>query len=109
MSEPTLNRRDVIHLGVAAMGGLLAGTLAGCTSKPTGGGKPDAGKMPSAGAEKTSLLLNDPHVCRGINTCKNKGKKGTTNECAGQPSCATVASHDCHGMKNSKGHGGLGC
>jgi hypothetical protein len=52
--------------------------------------------------------LEDPHVCRGINTCKNKGKKGTTNECAGQAHCATVAAHDCQGMNDCKGHGGCG-
>src|SRR5258707_15283635 len=44
----------------------------------------------------------------GINTCKNKGKKGTTNECAGQAHCATVAAHDCNGMNDCKGQGGCG-
>jgi hypothetical protein len=64
---------------------------------------------PSQGAssgEKLSRLLEDPHVCRGINTCKNKGKKGTTNECAGQAHCATAAAHDCNGMNDCKGQGG---
>ncbi len=55
-----------------------------------------------------SRLLEDPHVCRGINTCKNKGKTGTTNDCAGQAHCATVAAHDCNGMNDCKGQGGCG-
>ena len=50
--------------------------------------------------------MQDPHVCRGINTCKNKGKKGTTNDCAGQGHCATVKAHSCQGMNDCKGQGG---
>jgi hypothetical protein len=109
MNDPILNRRDVNRLALAALGGLLSGAIAGCTAKPAGGGKPQAGNAPSAGAEeKASLLLNDPHVCRGINTCKNKGKKGTSNDCAGQAQCATLAAHDCNGMNDCKGQGGCG-
>jgi hypothetical protein len=101
MSDPTWNRRDVIRLAVAALGGLVTGVVAGC-----GGGQ---GKPQGTGSEdKASLLLNDPHVCRGINTCKNKGKPGTTNECAGQAHCATAAAHDCQGMNECKGQGGCG-
>ena len=101
MSDPTMNRRDLTRLALAAAGGLIAGAVAGC-----GGGKTrdkDKGKDPDVPA-----LLQDPHVCRGINTCKNKGKKGTTNECAGQAHCATVAAHDCNGMNDCKGQGGCG-
>src|SRR5258708_12831529 len=105
MSNPTLNRRDVVRLGLAALGGLLSGIVAGCG----GQGKTQKGTEQGGGAEeKASLLLNDPHVCRGINTCKNKGKPGTTNECAGQAQCATVAAHDCNGMNDCKGQGGRG-
>ena len=50
---------------------------------PTGG-SPAAKGM---GDDNLPLLLHDPHVCRGINTCKDKGKVGTTNECAGQGHC----------------------
>jgi hypothetical protein len=109
MDKPIFDRRDLNRLALAALGGLLSGAIVGCTGKPAGGGKQPAGTTPSAGSqEKTSLLLNDPHVCRGINTCKNKGKKGTTNECAGQAHCATVASHDCNGQNDCKGQGGCG-
>ena len=109
MNGPTLNRRDVTRLALAALGGLVTGALAGCGGNPTTEGKApaDAGKGAGAG-EKLSRLLEDPHVCRGINTCKNKGKKGTTNECAGQAHCASVAAHDCNGMNDCKGQGGCG-
>ena len=126
MNEPTLTRRDVHRLALAALGGLLTGAIAGCSGNPTDQGKgktsetkvaePDQGKGKTAATtvpdkeagEKVSLLLEDPHVCRGINTCKNKGKTGTTNECAGQAHCATVTAHDCNGMNDCKGHGGCG-
>jgi hypothetical protein len=110
MNDPTLNRRDVHRLALAALGGLVTGSIAGCGGSPTTPGKAasaDTGKGPGAVA-KGSRLLEDPHVCRGINTCKNKGKKGTTNECAGQAHCATVAAHDCNGMNDCKGQGGCG-
>jgi hypothetical protein len=109
MNIPTPNRRDVNRLALAALGGLVTGVMAGCGGSETGQDKTQAGKEQGTGADdKASLLLNDPHVCRGINTCKNKGKPGTTNECAGQGTCATVASHDCNGMNNCKGQGGCG-
>ena len=110
MNDTILNRRDLHRLALAALGGLAAGAVVGC-----GGGKPDDRQ----GRRRTRTrrtrrptrrrrLLQDPHVCRGINTCKNKGKKGTTNECAGQAHCATVAAHDCNGMNDCKGQGGCG-
>jgi hypothetical protein len=109
MNDPTLNRRDVTRLALAALGGLVTGALAGCSGTSTTPGKSSAGAAQGTGAaEKASRLLDDPHVCRGINTCKNKGKPGTTNECAGQAHCATVAAHDCNGMNDCKGQGGCG-
>jgi hypothetical protein len=100
MKEPLLNRRDVTRLALAALGGLVSGALIGCghaasTGKPEGDDKPK------------DQLLQDPHVCRGINTCKNKGKGGT-NDCAGQGHCATVKAHSCQGMNDCKGQGGCG-
>ncbi len=112
MKDRTLNRRELCRLAVAALGGLAAGTLVGC-----GGGKSppaaetnkkDKDKKDTQVADATPRLLEDPHVCRGINTCKNKGKKSTTNECAGQAHCATVTAHDCNGMNACKGQGGCG-
>jgi hypothetical protein len=92
-------------LALAALGGLLTGVVAGCTGQPRGGDKTQTG---AGGEGNASLLLNDPHVCRGINTCKNKSKKGSINDCAGQAACATVAAHDCNGMNDCKGQGGCG-
>ena len=106
-----MNRRDWNRLALAALGGLvtgtLAGTLTGCSRTTSQVAKQDAGKS-GGGDEKSSPLLQDPHVCRGLNTCKNKGKPRTTNECAGHGSCATVAAHDCNGMNECKGQGGCG-
>jgi hypothetical protein len=104
MSDPMLTRRDLHRLGLAALGGLLAGAVAGC-----GPGK-DKGSPDKEKETDPSLprLLQDPHVCRGINTCKNKGKKGTTNDCAGQAHCATARFHDCQGQNSCKGEGGCG-
>jgi hypothetical protein len=110
MIDKILNRTTLQRLAFVALGGLTAGTLAGCignnptTKAPTAAEKDKTDKQ----ADATPRLLQDPHVCRGINTCKNKGKKGTTNECAGQAHCATVAAHDCNGMNVCKGQGGCG-
>jgi hypothetical protein len=109
MNDRTLTRRDMTRLALAALGGLVTGALAGCSGGSTTGGKAAASAAKDAGGgDKGSRLLEDPHVCRGINTCKNKGKTGTTNECAGQAHCATVAAHDCNGMNACKGQGGCG-
>jgi len=54
-----------------------------------------------------SLMLREPHVCRGLNACKGLGKSHN-NECAGRGSCATAASHACNGLNDCKGQGGCG-
>jgi hypothetical protein len=111
MNDNTLDRRDLCRLALAALGGLTAGALVGCggdkTETASAPGKAEKDHKDTA-ADATSPLLQDPHVCRGINTCKNKGKKGTTNDCAGQAQCATVVAHDCNGLNDCKGHGGCG-
>ncbi len=105
MIDVLLTRRDLHRLSLAALGGLASGLLGGCH----GGTTPPAAKdQNGTAADASPRLLQDPHVCRGINTCKNKGKKGTANECAGQAHCATVAAHDCNGMNACKGQGGCG-
>jgi hypothetical protein len=105
-NDQPLDRRQIHRLTLAALGGLVTGSFVGC-------GKPPATEDKAAGdkggtADAGPRLLQDPHVCRGINTCKNKGKKGTTNECAGQAHCATVSAHDCNGTNDCKGQGGCG-
>jgi hypothetical protein len=109
MIDKFLNRSTLQRLAFVALGGLTAGVLTGCAGSPTTKPPTTAEKdKTDKTADATPRLLQDPHVCRGINTCKNKGKKGTTNECAGQAHCATVAAHDCNGMNVCKGQGGCG-
>lgn len=106
MIEPKLTRRQMSRLVLAALGGLAAGC--GKDAKPNAepGGTP--GDTPGDGKTAAHPILSDPHICRGINTCKNKGKTGTTNECAGQAHCATAGAHDCQGQNACRGQGGCG-
>lgn len=52
-------------------------------------------------------MLTEPHVCRGLNTCKGMGA-GKDNECAGLGTCATAEAHSCHAANDCKGSGGCG-
>lgn len=97
-NNPGLNRRDFQRLTMAALGGLMAGA-----GVPSG----DA----AAADDKPKSLLEEPHVCRGLNTCKGKGGCGgiaKKNECAGMGGCATAKKHDCGGQNDCKGQGGCG-
>lgn len=97
MDASKMNRRDFQRLTAAAFGGLVSGSVLVGSSFAAD----DAGKS----------LLEEPHVCRGLNTCKAKGGCGATkgkNSCAGEGSCATVAHHDCKGKNDCKGQGGCG-
>jgi hypothetical protein len=96
MSETQFSRRQFNQLSSAALGGLLAGTLAGCTPKAD---QSQDGTTAAAAAEF--------HLCRGLNTCQGKGLDGK-NACAGQGSCATVKEHSCHAQNDCKGQGGCG-
>ena len=91
-----MNRRDFTRLAAAALGGMMAGAkLAAAEDKPK---KKDVDKP---------LLLQEPHVCRGLNTCKGKGKGGK-NDCAGMGQCATAKAHTCGGDNDCAGLGGCG-
>jgi hypothetical protein len=107
MTEPKLTRRQLTRLALAALGGLVAGCGKNAKPSPQGGASPSTEKD-SSKPESSPSILSDPHICRGINTCKNKGKTGTTNECAGQGHCATAAAHDCNGQNECRGQGGCG-
>lgn len=118
------SRRQFNRLALAAFSGALAGATLGCSheaqekpveSKTT----PPSDKQPAAASDKTAaagssklydenlLLVGDPHVCRGLNQCKNQGKT-KMNACAGQGACATAELHSCDGLNSCKGQGGCG-
>jgi hypothetical protein len=108
MTHQLMTRRQMTRLALAAIGGLAAGCGGGKTPNAEKAADTKKESPPAAGTATTSTLLSDPHVCRGINTCKNKGKAKTTNECAGQGHCATAAAHDCNGQNECRGQGGCG-
>jgi hypothetical protein len=88
-----MNRREFEKLAVAALGGLLAGA-----TTATAQDKKDTTKP---------LFLQEPHVCRGLNTCKGKDKT-KKNDCAGMGQCATAKAHSCKGENDCAGLGGCG-
>ncbi len=101
MKPSKMNRRDFHKLTMAALGGAIAGAgVAEAQDK-----KDD--EKPKAKDPKKPLLLQEPHVCRGLNTCKGKGKGGK-NDCAGQGACATAKAHTCAGENACAGLGGCG-
>lgn len=100
MSSSEINRRTFNNLTAAALGGLAAGTLAGC-----GGEKPAAKPNGPEGTKATAAA--DVHLCRGLNDCKSKGAGGD-NACRGQGACATAKEHACGGQNECKGLGGCG-
>jgi hypothetical protein len=128
MKAPDLNRRDFTRWTAAAFGGVVAGSMVGCGDAPA----PDSAQPGSAdeaapegsdstgaegsGAASTAdgdvtydvaYLTEEPHVCRGLNTCQGKGAGGE-NACAGQGACATANEHTCHYHNECKGQGGCG-
>ena len=91
MNHHELTRRDFSQLTMAAFGGMLAGA-----------GVAHADEDKKTG--KKSPLLYEPHICRGLNICKAKGK-GKDNACAGQSNCATIDAHSCKGQNDCRGQG----
>ncbi|GIX04096.1 MAG: hypothetical protein KatS3mg113_1102 [Planctomycetaceae bacterium] len=118
----SLDRRDFHRWTLAAVGGWMAGTLGcsrsqpaapeGATTTHTGAEVPPDIPPPAAGGEVAlteaeQILLAEPHVCRGLNTCKGLGRS-KDNACAGQGTCASVTDHACAGQNECKGQGGCG-
>jgi hypothetical protein len=101
MGQRHLDRRDFHKLTTAALGGLAAGTILGCSNK----GAPD--KMAPPGVGDAVLAKAEVHLCRGLNECKGQGKDGK-NTCRGQGTCATAKEHTCGGQNECKGLGGCG-
>lgn len=97
MNKP-LNRRDFERLTLAALGGLAAG----CQEQP----KPaPVAKAEDGKADDINPMLDEPHVCRGLNTCKGHG----SNSCAGRSDCASKEiAHSCGSQNACKGQGGCG-
>lgn len=114
MSSSDLDRRDFHRLALAAFGGLALGA-AGCSgnSAPTPAKTAEPGPAASAAgdaaltADAETLILDEPHVCRGLNTCKELGRS-KDNACAGLGTCASVADQKCATQNECKGQGGCG-
>ena len=108
MSDFDLNRRDFTKLTMAALGGIVAGTAAGCAKEEAPSSSAGATTPPAGDAADPAqhIMLSGKNVCRGLNICKNH--KGGNNECAGQGACHTVAQHDCGGSHECKGQAGCG-
>ena len=92
-SRLDFTRRDFHKLTMAAFGGVVSGLSVSRSAVAFGGGE--------------SLLLKEPHVCCGLNTCKGHGASGD-NECAGMGDCASVEHHSCKGEEGCSGQGGCG-
>lgn len=107
-----INRRDFQRLALAAWGGSVLGTLAGCGERlPSKIGGPPAtpasGINVAAAGEGSKNLVVEMHLCRGLNACKGQGASGK-NECAGRGTCSSLKHHDCGGQNECKGQGGCG-
>ena len=92
-SRLDFTRRDFHKLTMAAFGGVVSGLSVSRSAVAFGGDE--------------SLLLKEPHVCCGLNTCKGHGASGD-NECAGMGDCASVEHHSCKGEEGCSGQGGCG-
>ncbi len=100
MVDKSTSRRDFSKLTLAAAAGIMAGSGAALAQEGSGTKKKKEFPVDPA------LLLQDPNVCRGLNSCQGKGKG--EHSCAGQGACATVDAHSCNGMNDCKGRGGCG-
>jgi hypothetical protein len=99
MNPSELHRRDFAKLAGAALSGLLAGAGLGFAEADD--------KQPAKKDVTKPLLLQEPHVCRGLNTCKGNGPD-KKNDCAGMGACASVKAHTCKTMNECAGQGGCG-
>ena len=89
--QPSSRRKFLNRLAVGSLSGLAAGSAIHATAEDD---------------EDLPIILQEPNVCRGLNTCKGKGKGD--HDCAGQASCATAEAHSCQGQNACKGQGGCG-
>lgn len=114
MDRSSLSRPDFSQFAVAALAGMVAGSLAlnlsGCSNQPAGNAsvaKPAATSSAKPGTD-AMIAGSEMHSCAGLNGCKGQGAEGK-NACAGQGGCASKAmQHECKGMNSCKGQGGCG-
>ena len=113
--EPnSMDRRDFYKLSLAAFSGMVAVSAAADATEaadeaPAGTAPPSTQGQPGAARKMkpkdgSNPLLHEPHVCRGLNTCKGKGKDGQ-NACAGTGSCHTAPQNACGGHNECRGLG----
>jgi hypothetical protein len=110
MSDGGMDRRDFHKLTVAALSGMVAGTAIGCKGASTPAPSTTASTEPAGPvtlSETEKLIIDEPHTCRGLNSCKGYGR-GKDNSCAGQGACATMGDQTCGGNNKCKGQGGCG-
>lgn len=117
MNPSGMDRREFHQLTLAALTGVVAGTAIGCnngggnappansTTGPATSTKPADQGTQTADAE--TLIMDEPHTCRGLNSCEGKGRD-KENACAGQGTCASIADATCSGQNECKGQGGCG-
>ena len=98
MAEKSVSRRNFSRLTIAAADGIVAGSHAAMAQ----GDKEKKKEFPV----DPSLLISDPNVCKGLNSCNALGKG--EHACAGQGACGTVEAHACNGTNECKGQGGCG-
>ena len=115
MNPTGMDRREFHQLTLAALSGVVAGTAIGCNN----GAAPAAkSAIPAAAVGKTggemvltanaeAYIMDEPHTCRGLNSCKGLGRD-KENACAGQGTCASIADASCSGQNECKGQGGCG-
>ena len=115
VDRPGMDRREFHQLTVAALSGVIAGVTVGCDGGGKMGGKPAPAATPASpigsamvlSASAEALIMDEPHTCRGLNSCKNLGRS-QDNSCAGQGTCASIADATCSGANDCKGQGGCG-
>jgi len=114
MKRSELNRRDFTRLTLAAFGGVVTGSMVGCSSKTetdeTTQTSGTPAEIPQGNQEEETTVANpwtsDTHICRGLNACKGKGVNETGDK-PGTGECATIAKHHtCHADNDCKYQGG---
>lgn len=103
-AHESIDRRAFHQLTTAA----FLGAAAGLTETAAVAAEPKPATKPLKPADRGNPLLLEPNICRGLNTCKGKGRgdgRGGANQCVGTSTCALVATHICAGNNECRGQG----